>query len=87
MAGTQMFVSTLGETFATMNLNTGGFMRMLAIAAMGLDTLPSSPVLINTANCCGVTVKECYKPVFMVTVVLPIFLTIFSIVLIYLGIV
>lgn len=87
MAGTQMFVSTLGETFATMNLNTGGFMRMLAIAAMGLDTLPSSPVLINTANCCGVTVKECYKPVFMVTVVLPIFLTIFSIVLIYIGIV
>lgn len=87
MAGTQMFVSTLGDTFAAMNLNTGGFMRMLAISAMGLDTLPSSPVLINTANCCGVTVKQCYGPVFIVTVVLPIALTILSIVMIGIGIV
>ena len=87
MAGTQMFVSTMGETFAAMNLNTGGFMRMLAIAAMGLDTLPSSPVLINTANCCGVTVKQCYGPVFVTTVLLPFALTALSIVLIAVGIV
>jgi|GEM_PF-2687225 len=87
MAGTQMFVSTMGETFAAMNLNNAGFMRMLSIAAMGLDTLPSSPVLVNTASCCGVTVKECYKYVFMVTVVAPLVLTVISIGLIYIGIV
>lgn len=45
--------------------------RVASIASGALDSLPHNGYVVTTLNICGLSHKEGYFPVFMLTVVLP----------------
>ena len=48
------------------------------MAAMGMDTLPHCPTFVMEAQVCGVTTKESYPHVLVMTVITPIALALIA---------
>ena len=87
LSGTQIFCNTLMEYFLGLGINPSALSKVIALGAMGLDTLPHCPTFIMMAAICGVTTKASYKHVFVLTVVTPIVLAAIACVLAMVGIV
>ena len=87
LGGLTIFVNTMVNDFITPAMNMGGFHRILAIAAGGLDTLPHCAMVATMMLVCGVKYKKAYKHVFVLSVVLPLVLTALAILLVSIGIV
>lgn len=68
-------MQTLGNVFleyGAQGYSVGFMHRILAQAAMGLDTLPHSGALLAVFNVCGTNHKEAYKYVCFCTVICPV---------------
>lgn len=78
--GLSIALSTLGEDYYQMALKTGIdpelMHRVAVMAAGGLDTLPHSGAVITLLAICGLTHKQSYLNVAMVTMVIPLLATV-----------
>ena len=52
--------------------------KVVGMAAMGMDTLPHCPTFVMEAQVCGVTTKESYPHVLVMTVITPIVLALIA---------
>ena len=74
--GLSIALSTLGEDYLRMAVNAGIdpelMHRVAVMAAGGLDTLPHSGAVITLLAICGLTHKQSYLNLAMVTIVIPL---------------
>lgn len=74
--GLSIALSTLGEDYLKMAVNAGIdpelMHRVAVMAAGGLDTLPHSGAVITLLAICGLTHKQSYLNLAMVTIVIPL---------------
>lgn len=87
LSGTQIFCSTMMDQFVSLGVNKAALYKILSVASMGLDTLPHCPTFVMEASVCGVTTKESYPHVLLMTVITPIALALIGVVLATVGIV
>lgn len=85
LGGLTIFANTMVNDFITPAVNLSAFHRILAIAAGGLDTLPHCAMVATMMLVCGVKYKEAYKHVFVLSVLIPIGLTVLAIALAMMG--
>ena len=75
LSGTQIFCSTMADQFMSLGtVNAQALYKVVGMAAMGMDTLPHCPTFVMEAQVCGVTTKESYPYVMVMTVITPIVL-------------
>jgi H+/gluconate symporter-like permease len=70
--GLTIFMKTLGPQFIEMGVNAEVLHRISSIASGGLDSLPHSGAVITLLMVMGMTHKEGYKDLGVVTLVVPI---------------
>ncbi len=79
--GLTITLDALAPTFITMsqNLNISPEImhRIASLASGGLDTLPHNGAVITTLAICGLTHKDSYKDIFVTSVLIPILVTAF----------
>ncbi|RTE85481.1 MULTISPECIES: GntP family permease [Gammaproteobacteria] len=69
--GLQIFMSSLAESYLAAGVSPEMLHRIANLAAGGLDSLPHSGAVIALFTLMGLTHKEAYKDVFVVTVIIP----------------
>lgn len=78
--GLSIALSTLGEDYYQMAIQTGIdpelMHRVAVMAAGGLDTLPHSGAVITLLAICGLTHKQSYLNLAMVTMIIPLIATV-----------
>jgi H+/gluconate symporter-like permease len=70
--GLTIFMKTMGPEYIAMGVNPEVLHRVASIASGGLDSLPHSGAVITLLMVMGVTHKEGYKDLGVVTLVIPI---------------
>ncbi|PTB84946.1 citrate transporter [Pseudidiomarina aestuarii] len=70
--GLQIFMSSLAPVYLEAGVSADILHRVANIAAGGLDSLPHSGAVIALFTLMGLTHKEAYKDIFVVTVLIPI---------------
>ncbi len=70
--GLQIFMQALAPKYLAMGVEPEVLHRIANIAAGGLDSLPHSGAVIAVLMIMGLTHKQAYKDIFMVTVVVPV---------------
>ncbi len=79
LSGTQIFCSTMADQFMSLGtVNPEALYKVVGMAAMGMDTLPHCPTFVMEAQVCGVTTKESYPHVLVMTVITPIVLALIA---------
>ena len=79
--GLQIFMQTLAPSYLEMGIQPEILHRIAAIASGGLDSLPHCGAVIATFMIMGLTHREAYKDMFMVTVAVPVTACLLSIAL------
>lgn len=79
--GTGIALEALAKPFLEMGLNPEVIHRTMLIAAGGLDSLPHCGAVITLLAVCGITHKDGYKDIGILTVLIPIAALLFIIVL------
>lgn len=79
--GTGIALEALAKPFLDMGLNPEVIHRAMLIAAGGLDSLPHCGAVITLLAVCGITHKEGYKDIGVLTVLIPIISLLFIIIL------
>lgn len=74
--GLTIFMQTMGKNYLDMGVNPELLHRISALASGGLDSLPHSGAVITMLSVMGLTHKEAYKEWSVVTVIIPIFVTV-----------
>lgn len=80
--GLQIFMATLSDHYAAMGIDPEIMHRILAMASGGLDSLPHCGAVVAMLAITGLTHKQAYKDIAVVTVVIPVIATISSIILV-----
>ncbi|GAA1663556.1 citrate transporter [Citricoccus zhacaiensis] len=74
--GMTIALNAFGDDLRTLALDQGvsleAMHRLTAMAAGGLDTLPHSGAVVTLLIVCGMTHRQSYKDIFMVTLVMPV---------------
>ena len=73
--GLQIFVATLGEYYLEMGVDPSELHRLVAMASGGFDSLPHCGGVIALLMITGVSHREAYKDIFVVTVIIPVIAT------------
>jgi H+/gluconate symporter-like permease len=81
MGGLSTSLSVLAEPFLAMGVNAEILHRVGVIASVGLDSLPHSGGIVAVLQISGVSYKEGYKYMFVVTVVITLIALALSMVL------
>jgi len=79
--GLTLALETLAPKYLAMGVNPGVLHKIASCACITLDSLPHNGVMVTVLACCGLTHKEGYKHLFMITVVGSIIILILAIVL------
>lgn len=83
--GLSIAFRTLGADYLSMiqaaGLSPDVLHRVAVIAAGGLDTLPHSGAVITLLAICGLTHRQAYPPILMMTIVVPLFTTVLAVTL------
>lgn len=77
--GLTIFMQTMGQSYLDMGIHPEVLHRLSALASGGLDSLPHSGAIITLFSVMGLTHKEAYRDIGVVTVLLPIVVTAVSI--------
>ena len=86
--GVTLFMENFGATIlGNPAINVGALHRIAAISGAGFDSLPHNSAIVLTLSYCGVTHKEGYKHLFVVTVVTTTLATIVNIIMAHLGVI
>jgi H+/gluconate symporter-like permease len=70
--GLRIFLQTMGPHYTSLGVDPALLHRITSIASGGLDSLPHNGVVITMLMVMGMTHKEAYKEIFIVSVVLPL---------------
>lgn len=70
--GLQIFMQTLAPTYLEMGVSPEHLHRIANLASGGLDSLPHCGAVIAMLMIMGLTHKEAYRDIFVVTVVIPL---------------
>jgi len=87
LGGLQIFANLMLPNYLATGINPAAFHRIMVIACCGLDTLPHCATFILMCSVCGVTPRDSYKHVFVLTVIIPFIMTAVGILLTFAGIV
>lgn len=87
LSGMKIFANTMLPAYLDLDINYEAMHRILVMASGGLDTLPHCSTLFILFGVMGLTHKQAYKHVFVVSVILPLLLAVLGIVLALIGIV
>jgi len=79
--GMTIALNAVGKQMLATGVNPEALARVVAIASVGLDSLPHNGAIITMLTYCGVTHKEGYKPMFVVSVLVPIIAGIYAVVM------
>lgn len=79
--GLTIFMKTMGPEYMKMGLNPEVLHRVCSIASGGLDSLPHSGAVITIMMVMGLTHKAGYKDLCMVTLVIPILVSIVAVIM------
>lgn len=79
--GLQIFMATLSESYLAMGIAPAELHRLVTMAAGGFDSLPHCGAVVAIFAITGLTHKEAYKDVGVITVVIPVIATLASIAL------
>ncbi|MFZ5968783.1 MAG: GntP family permease [Bacillota bacterium] len=89
--GMSIALGAMGETFYNLALQTGMnpelLHRITTMASGGFDTLPHNGAVITLLGICGLTHRQSYKDIGMVSLVIPVATTVIAIILGTMGIV
>lgn len=77
--GIQIFMQTLSETYLSMGIEPAELHRIAVMASGGFDSLPHCGAIIAMLMITGLTHKQAYKDVGVVTVVIPVIATLVAI--------
>ncbi len=69
--GLQIWMSTFAQQFLDTGLNPGTLHRVVTIASGMFDSLPHSGAIITMLTICGLTHREAYKDIMVVTILIP----------------
>lgn len=88
--GMGIALETLGEKYYEIALQTGispeAFHRVASLASGGLDTLPHNGAVLTLLTITGISHKDSYRDIFVVSLVIPIIALIAAIILAAIGI-
>lgn len=73
--GLQIFMSTMADSYLAMGIEPATLHRLATIAAGGFDSLPHSGAVVATLTITGLTHREAYRDMGVVTVVIPVLAT------------
>ncbi|TDG11844.1 GntP family permease [Seongchinamella unica] len=73
--GLQIFMQTMAPAYLEMGLAPGTVHRIAAMASGGFDSLPHCGAIVAMLSITGLTHRDAYKDVGMVTVVIPVLAT------------
>jgi H+/gluconate symporter-like permease len=73
--GLQIFMSTMADPYLAMGIDPGEMHRLVAMASGGFDSLPHCGAVIAMLTITGLTHKQAYKDVGVVTVIVPVIAT------------
>ena len=85
--GLAIALDTFAKRYLEMGISPEVIHRVSAMSCYGLDSLPHNGSVINMINTSGLTHQNAYKHFFWCTVVIPVFVSVFSIVFVQIGIV
>ena len=83
--GLAIALETFGQRFLDMGISPEIIHRVAAMSSYGLDSLPHNGSVINMINTAGLTHKNSYKHFLWCTVIIPVFVSVFSIIFVQLG--
>lgn len=70
--GLGIALDALAKDYLAMGVNPAALHRMVSLASGGLDTLPHNGAVVTLLAVCGITHKESYKDIFMVSLLGPL---------------
>lgn len=73
--GLQIFMQTMAPTYLEMGIEAGTLHRIATMASGGFDSLPHCGAVVAMLTITGLSHKEAYRDVAIVTVVIPVFAT------------
>ncbi len=73
--GLQIFMQTMAPAYVNMGLDAETLHRITTMASGGLDSLPHSGTVVATLTITGLTHKQAYKDIGIITVVIPVLVT------------
>jgi H+/gluconate symporter-like permease len=79
--GLSIFMKTMGAAFLQTGVNPAALHRVASIASGGLDSLPHSGAVITLLMVMGLTHKEAYKDLGVITVIIPLAATALAVVM------
>ena len=85
--GLAIALDTFAKRYLEMGMSAEVIHRVSAMACYGLDSLPHNGSVINMINTSGLTHANSYKHFLWCTVIIPVFVSVFSIVFVQMGIV
>lgn len=85
--GLAIALETFGKRYLDMGISAEVIHRVSAMSCYGLDSLPHNGSVINMINTAGLTHGNSYKHFLWCTVIIPVFVSVFSIVFVELGII
>ena len=77
--GLQIFMKTMSQDYLAMGIDPAALHRLVTMASGGLDSLPHSGAVIALLTIMGLTHKETYRDIFVITVVIPLFASVVAI--------
>nr|WP_312579350.1 GntP family permease [Sedimentibacter sp.] len=85
--GMTIALNAVGDKLLASGANPNALARIVAISSVGLDSLPHNGAVITILTYCGVTHKDGYKPMFVVSVLVPVVVGLYAVILANIGIV
>ncbi len=85
--GLAIALETFAKRYLAMGIAPEVIHRVSAMACYGLDSLPHNGSVINMINTAGLTHKNSYKHFLWCTVIIPVFVSVFSIIFVQMGII
>jgi H+/gluconate symporter-like permease len=85
LGGLQIFTNAMLSNYLALDINPQAFHRIMVIACCGLDSLPHCATFITMTIVCGVSIKESYKFVVPLSIIIPILMTALCIILALVG--
>ena len=85
--GLAIALDTFAKRYLEMGMSAEVIHRVSAMACYGLDSLPHNGSVINMINTSGLTHANSYKHFLWCTVIIPVFVSVFSIVFVQMGII
>lgn len=73
--GLQIFMQTMAPAFLEMGLDAGTLHRIATMASGGFDSLPHCGAIVAMLTITGLTHRQAYRDVGIITVVIPVFAT------------